>query len=95
MEIKENVSLRAFNTFGVDQSARYFASLTDATELTELVQFKNDTKLPLLILGGGSNLLFSKNFAGIVAQLDLTGVEFIDNDSDHYLMQVAAGIGMP
>lgn len=91
MEIREHVSLRELNTFGVNQSARYFVSINDVAQLSELLQFKNETKLPLLVLGGGSNLLFSQNFQGIVAHLELSGVEFIKTHDGRRLMRVAAG----
>ncbi len=91
MEIRENVSLSDLNTFGVDQSTRYFVSITQPEDLAELLKFKNETKLPVLILGGGSNLLFSQNFEGIVAHISLTGIDFIETDSEQNLMRVAAG----
>ncbi len=64
MNIRENVSLKSYNTFGINVSARYFAAFDDADQLEELTSFNNKR----LVLGGGSNLLFTKDFDGLVLE---------------------------
>ncbi|UQB68725.1 UDP-N-acetylmuramate dehydrogenase [Epilithonimonas zeae] len=82
MSIQENVSLKSFNTFGVDVSARYFAEVNSVEELIETLKLSNTKTLPLLFLGGGSNILFTKDFEGLAIRLNLKGIceEIIDDN---------------
>ncbi|WP_409516682.1 UDP-N-acetylmuramate dehydrogenase [Epilithonimonas sp.] len=81
--IQENVSLKPFNTFGVEASARYFSEVNSVEELIETLKFSNSKKLPLLFLGGGSNILLTKDFEGIVIHLNLKGIrEEIINENE-------------
>jgi UDP-N-acetylmuramate dehydrogenase len=91
MVIQENFSLKKFNTFGISASARYFTELSSIGEFQEMLsdrQFANNQKL---ILGGGSNILFTKNFDGIVLKNNLKGIEVIEETADHYLVKAGAG----
>ena len=74
MSIQENVSLKPYNTFGVEVSARYFSEVNSAEELLESLQFSNTQTLPILFLGGGSNILLTKDFDGLVIRLNLKGI---------------------
>ena len=71
MKIQENFSLKNYNTFGVEAKARYFAEVTSLEELKEALQLKH---APVLFLGGGSNILFTKDFDGLVIALRLKGI---------------------
>src|SRR5258706_10525529 len=65
-EVKENVSLKPFNTFGIDVNAKYFRSIESEEQLHELMQtdlFKNERRI---VLGGGSNFLFTHDFNGVI-----------------------------
>ena len=66
MEIKNDFSLRKLNTFGLDISAKYFVELNSTDEANEFINSNKLNKERTLILGGGSNLLFTKNFDGTV-----------------------------
>jgi len=80
--IQENVSLKAYNTFGVDASARYFADASSVEELTETLKNSNP-QTPILFLGGGSNLLLTKDFEGLAIRLNLKGItEEIINENE-------------
>ena len=81
--MRENFSLKPYNTFGVEVNARYFAEVNSVEELIEtLKQSKNQT-LPILFLGGGSNILLTKDFEGLAIQLNLKGIsEEIINDNE-------------
>jgi UDP-N-acetylmuramate dehydrogenase len=82
MTIQENFSLKKFNTFGVDISARYFAEVSSVEELKKAVKFSIIQSINLLILGGGSNILFTKDFDGLVIHLNLKGIteEYFNDD---------------
>ncbi len=92
MSFLENISLKPYNSFGIDVMARQFTSFSTLTELQELA----DTRLfnsqkEKLILGGGSNILFTKDFDGLVLKNNLTGIELVREDADHYYVKVGAG----
>ena len=94
--IEENISLKKYNTFGVDVLAHYFASFESVDELCTYLEFAppSNTRqlLPHLILGGGSNLLFTKNFDGLVLQNKLLGIDKIREDESYVYIKAGAGV---
>lgn len=81
--MQENFSLKAYNTFSVDAKAKYFTEVNSVEELKETLKFSNTQTLPLLFLGGGSNVLFTQDFDGLVIQLNLKGIsEEIINENE-------------
>ena len=74
MKIHENFSLKNHNTFGVAVSAKCFVEVSSVEELIEAHQYAKTQSLQTLILGGGSNILLTKNFEGLVIQLNLKGI---------------------
>ncbi|MDX1351326.1 MAG: UDP-N-acetylmuramate dehydrogenase, partial [Putridiphycobacter sp.] len=89
--IQENVSIQPYNTFGIECQAKYFASFRSIKDLQELLVdpiCKNNT---LLVLGGGSNMLFTKNFDGLVLKNELTGIYIVKEDADHIWIEAMAG----
>jgi UDP-N-acetylmuramate dehydrogenase len=92
MQIHQNISLKAYNTFGIDVLAKSFASFSNIEELAELLQPSTLYPQPsTLILGGGSNILFTKNFEGLVLKNELKGIELLKEDAEHYYVKAAAG----
>lgn len=91
MHIQENISLKPFNTFGIDVLAKYFVSFSNADELAELLSFKLQTANYKLILGGGSNILLTKNVDGLVLKNDIKGVEVVKEDAMHVYVKAGAG----
>lgn len=91
MTVHQNYSLKKLNTFGIDADAKYFAELSSIEQFKELLSDKQYTTASKLILGGGSNLLFTKNFDGIVLKNSLKGIELIKEDVDAYYVKSAAG----
>lgn len=90
MAILNNISLLPYNTMGIDVKARSFASFSDADELSQLMEVRGAT-MPTLILGGGSNILFTKDYDGWVLKNEVKGMEVVAED-DHYVY-VKAGAG--
>ncbi len=83
MNIQENYSLKTYNTFGVDVTAKYFAEVKSLDQLTQILRNTSVQKFKMLFLGGGSNILFTQDFDGVVLQLNLKGIsEKILNDSE-------------
>ena len=87
MTLQNDISLKKYNTFGIDVSAKYFASFNAVDEINELLEFKElqttNHQLQTLILGGGSNILFTNNFDGIVLKNEIKGIEIVSEDNDH------------
>ena len=72
MTILENISLKAYNSFGVDARARYFAPFSSLEELEEILAAA--ATVPIMVLGGGSNLLFTRDFNGLVLKNEISGI---------------------
>lgn len=89
--IQENISLKPYNTFGVDVSAKYFVEVNSVEELLEILKFSNTKALPLLFLGGGSNILFTKDFDGLAIRLNLKGITEDIIDDNKVLVTAKAG----
>lgn len=89
MQIQENISLKPYNSFAIDVKARSFASFSDIEELTELVT--PASKLGTLILGGGSNILFTQDFNGLVLKNEIKGIVKIKEDDEFVYIQAGAG----
>ncbi len=89
--ITEFESLKSYNTFGVSAQARYFARFQSIDELRELLENKTVRENQRLVLGGGSNMLFTRNFDGIVLKNELKGIQKISEDEHYYFIQSAAG----
>ena len=91
MIFQENYSLKKNNTFGIAAKSKYFAAFFNLDELNEIVNSTVFSKGQHLILGGGSNLLFTKDVDGIVLKNNLKGIRLLKEDADHYYVQAAAG----
>ncbi|MCW3168495.1 UDP-N-acetylmuramate dehydrogenase [Chryseobacterium sp. 09-1422] len=89
--MQENFSLKAYNTFGVDAKARYFAAVNSVEELIKTLKFSNAQELPHLFLGGGSNILFTEDFQGLAIQLDLKGISEEFSNENQVLVTAQAG----
>ncbi|HEX5315480.1 MAG TPA: FAD-binding protein, partial [Candidatus Kapabacteria bacterium] len=75
MNIEENRLLKSLTTFKIGGPARFFAEVSDPTELPEAFDFAESRNLPVLILGGGSNMLVSDNgFSGLVIHVNNRGI---------------------
>ncbi len=90
--IIENHSLKKYNTFGIDVSARYFSVAENEDQLLDLISEYRKSRSELLILGGGSNLLFTKNFDGLVIKLQLPGITELEENADTVLVKAGAGV---
>jgi UDP-N-acetylmuramate dehydrogenase len=90
MQLTENFSLKLYNTFGIHVMAKYFAAFANTNELAEILENKNEHKL---ILGGGSNILFTKNYHGLVLKNEIAGIEKINEDDAHIYVRAGAGVG--
>lgn len=88
MKITENQSLRAYNTFGIDVFAKHFAEVYSEDALQAVLK---QNIQPLLLLGGGSNVLLTKNFGGIVIKNSISGIKIEAESSQKVIVSAGAG----
>ena len=88
MKLEENYNLQALNTFGIAANARYFAEAHSEADLREAFQLQIQ---PMLILGGGSNLLLTQDFEGLVIKNAIPGKTIIEETDTHAIVRVGAG----
>lgn len=91
MEILEDYSLKPYNTFGIDVRARYFTEALSEEEIIKLAKNLREDFHPLLVLGGGSNILFTKDFPGTVMKISTKGISVIKEDDDSVWVKAEAG----
>ena len=91
--IQENISLKKLNTFGIDVVAKYFATFNSIDKLDELLEPKRQPagNSQLLTLGGGSNILFTKNFDGLVLKNEIKGIAIVNEDDNYVYIKAGAG----
>lgn len=89
--MQENFSLKPYNTFGVDAKAQYFTEVNNIEELKEAITFSKSHSLQLLFLGGGSNILLTKDFNGLAIKLDLKGISEQNINENEILVTAKAG----
>ncbi|WP_421920135.1 UDP-N-acetylmuramate dehydrogenase [Marinifilum sp.] len=87
-QLIENYSLKKHNTFGIEAKARYFFEFETEEEIKDFLKKNNIIDTQYIILGGGSNLLFTEDFDGLVLHPNITGIELLDEDEDSVLLRV-------
>lgn len=91
LNIQQNVSLKPYNTFGIEAMAKLFTTIRSVDDFRALAQEKLYTENEKLIIGGGSNILFTKNFEGLVIKNELKGMRIVFEDEEWAHVNVAAG----
>ena len=89
MDLQHNVSLKLYNTFGIDTNARLFCSVSSIEELKEVTE-KNRSK-QLFVLGGGSNILLTKDIDALVLHINIKGIKIISETESEIILEVMAG----
>lgn len=90
--IIQNQSLKDFNTFGIDVNADFFFAYDTEESLTLNLEKIKSLKLPSLMIGEGSNLLFINDYKGIILHSNINGFELIEEDDDKVIIRVGAGV---
>jgi UDP-N-acetylmuramate dehydrogenase len=95
-QLKENISLKPYNTFGIEAKAQWFGAFNDADELSRFLLFDASrlfsfSGTPVFILGGGSNILLTKDFNGIVLKNEVKGIVEVHEDPEHVYVRAGAG----
>ena len=90
MEVFRNGSLKKFNTFNVDEKAKVLVEIDRVSDLFTFLT-KENQKDKMLVLGGGSNILFTKSYEGIIISLKNKGIKLIDEDENNILVEISSG----
>jgi UDP-N-acetylmuramate dehydrogenase len=91
MNPEKYISLKAYHFFASDEKAHFFSRISNANDIDELVNWSALNKMPFLILGSGSNVLFTKDFKGIVAKMEIKGIQKINETPSEVTLKVGAG----
>lgn len=91
LTIQENISLKSYNTFQVDAKARFFVEIEKEEDIQSLVKNEVWATYPHLILGGGANMLFTKDYEWIIVKVALKGKEILSDNEDTVLIKCWAG----
>ena len=92
MEITSNLSLKELNTFGLDIHASHYCIIHTVDELRELIKMEQAQGLPKLILGGGSNMLFTEDYRGLIIHNQIMGISIASETDDHVLICTGGGV---
>jgi UDP-N-acetylmuramate dehydrogenase len=91
MNIQQNISLKAFNTMGIDARAKYFSAFKSVEELNGLMEIAAMDSHPKMILGGGSNLLFTGDYDGWILKNEIRDLDQVKEDDNHIYLKAGAG----
>jgi UDP-N-acetylmuramate dehydrogenase len=91
MEIKEHFSLKPYNTFGIDATAAYFAEPSSVEEFKIILSENKFNPIKKFVLGGGSNVLLTNDFDGLILKNNIKGIQLIKEDADFYYVKAGAG----
>ena len=92
MKIVEDHSIKNLNTFAVDVKAKYIAKIFSEEDIFKLLnndEFKNIRKL---VIGSGSNLLFTKDYDGLILKNSIPGIRIVEEDKEFVVIEVGAGV---
>lgn len=92
MQIEENISLKPYNTFGVEAKTKFFASYNSLKELLEILSNPITKENKILHIGGGSNLLFLNDFDGLILHSNIQHISVEREDDDTVVLRVGAGV---
>lgn len=92
MEIEHNISLKPYHTFGMDVKASRFAVFQSKEELKSILTDKSVPDDKILVLGGGSNVLFCNDFDGLVLKNEIEGIELVMETEEHFCVKAGAGV---
>src|SRR5690606_9355383 len=89
--ISKNKSLKHYNTFGLEVSAKYFVEADSVEEIITALNFAKENNLQIMLINGGSNMLLTHDFDGLVLKLNLKGIEVVLEEEDFVEVKVKSG----
>ncbi|MBP1663043.1 MAG: UDP-N-acetylmuramate dehydrogenase [Bacteroidetes bacterium] len=92
MEIRQNISLKPYNTFGIDVKAKYFAEYNSVTELKKLISSEVFCSNRHFHIGSGSNLLFLNDYDGLILHSQIKEIEKTGEDEEFIFLRAGSGM---
>ena len=91
LQLQAGVSLKPYNSFGVDVRAQWFAEAHDDDDVREALAYVAEHRLPLLVIGGGSNLLLTADIQALVLRMATRGIRLLHDDGVNVVIEAEAG----
>jgi len=91
MILEENIALKQYTTFGCNEMGRYFTNIKTSDALKESINWCTEKQIPYLVLGTGSNILFTKPFEGLIVKMGITGIQKTNETATEVFLSVGAG----
>lgn len=91
VQVQSQVSLKPYNTFGIEVKAQYFAQAHNDDEVRQLLAHAAERQLPVLVIGGGSNLLLTADVHALVLRMASVGVRVLSDDDQRVVVEAEAG----
>ncbi|MEZ1319170.1 UDP-N-acetylmuramate dehydrogenase [Pseudomonas fluorescens] len=91
LQVQREVSLKPFNTFGVDVRARLFAEARSDADVRQALAYAEEQGVPLLVIGGGSNLLLTADIPSLVLRMASRGIRILEDDGSRVVIEAEAG----
>lgn len=91
VQVQSQVSLKPFNSFGVDVRAQFFAEAHSDADVREALDYAKSHELPLLVIGGGSNLLLTADIQALVLRMATRGIRVLSDDGNRVVIEAEAG----
>jgi UDP-N-acetylmuramate dehydrogenase len=91
LQVRQGVSLKPFNTFGIDVPAHWFAEACSDADVREALAYAGDRHLPVLVIGGGSNLLLTAGIEALVLRMASRGIRVLSDDGQAVVVEAEAG----
>ncbi len=92
MIVQKDVQLKPYNTFGIEATAKYFVEVSSIEQLKEILQNPDYQSIKRLILGGGSNMLLTKDFDGLVIKMSIKGMDVVKETEENIWIKAGAGV---
>ncbi len=89
MNIQQNISLKEYNTFGINAKAKFFCEIKTVSDLKQALQLKEYSNK--FILGGGSNMLITKDIEDLILYINIKGISIVKEDKNSVTLKVMAG----
>jgi UDP-N-acetylmuramate dehydrogenase len=91
MKLQQNIALKRYHSFACEAIASFFTTVSTKEALMEAIDWASENKQPYLILGAGTNILFTQQFNGLVIKIEFTGIQKLQETASELLLQVGAG----
>jgi UDP-N-acetylmuramate dehydrogenase len=91
MKLQKNIPLKPYHSFACEEIAAFFTVVTTREALMEAIDWAKENDQPYLILGAGNNILFTKQFDGLVIKMELNGIQKLQETSSEIILKVGAG----